>query len=240
MMTHINSEAECLTSCLRVGHGASLYKASPRRCDTTGDVDEPVKRSDMMTITCPACGETVRTYPSKKQKFCSRECCQRSCTRDPQDRFWAQVDRLNPDACWLWLGPRLPKGYGTFFLRKVRGRSLMVYAHRYSYELHYRKISAGEFVCHHCDNPSCVNPRHLFAGSPLDNVRDCISKGRDSHHNPAKGIRQHLAKLTDDKVREVRLKHAAGASIRELAGEYGLAKSSMSSVVKRQTWKHVT
>lgn len=116
----------------------------------------------------------------------------------------------------------------------------MAYAHRFSYVLHFGEIPEGLIVCHRCDNPPCVNPRHLFLGTYKDNTQDCIRKGRDSHHNPPKGERQHLAKLTEANVREIRAEYAAGISIKELTAKYGLVKSSMTSVVKRQTWKHVT
>jgi hypothetical protein len=87
---------------------------------------------------------------------------------DEKTRFWNKVTKTKK--CWIWNAAN-KDGYGRF------GRK---YAHRISFEWHIGKIPEGLFVCHHCDNPSCVNPEHLFVGSNLDNVLDMISKGRNS------------------------------------------------------------
>jgi hypothetical protein len=77
--------------------------------------------------------------------------------------------------CWNWTGGKVNFGYAAFFVngKPVRG-------HRFSYELKYGKIPRGFFACHRCDNPSCVNPDHVFLGTQADNIADCISKGRNA------------------------------------------------------------
>lgn len=92
------------------------------------------------------------------------------------DRFWGNVDRGEPDECWLWRGTRSGRrafAYGCLWINaKPR------YAHRLSYELTRGAIPDGLNVLHRCDIPLCVNPAHLFIGTQRDNVHDAIKKGR--------------------------------------------------------------
>ena len=85
--------------------------------------------------------------------------------------FWAKIDKSGD--CWEWTGYRDRLGYGRL---RVDG-SLML-AHRVAWELEHGYISEGLNVCHHCDNPPCVRPNHLFLGTQRDNIKDSVHKGR--------------------------------------------------------------
>jgi len=111
---------------------------------------------------------------------------------DHSAHFWERVDMSGgPDACWPWTGARHPSGYGG-----VSWRGGRVNAHRVAYELAYGNPGKG-FVCHHCDNPPCCNPAHLFLGTAQDNYRDSIAKGhsrqRAVDRTPIKGLRHGRA-----------------------------------------------
>lgn len=86
--------------------------------------------------------------------------------------FWPNVDKSGE--CWMWTGSKTPRGYGRLTVRQQGSE----YAHRFSFRLHGGALGTGVECCHSCDNPSCVRPDHLFAGTHSDNMRDASRKGR--------------------------------------------------------------
>lgn len=92
--------------------------------------------------------------------------------RNPDLRFWEKA--LLGDGCWEWQAARDRKGYGRY--APIKGKA--VFAHRFAWEWMNGPIPIGLHICHHCDNPRCVRPDHLFAGTAGDNVRDAKTKGR--------------------------------------------------------------
>ncbi len=95
-------------------------------------------------------------------------------TLDTLERFYDKVDKGDVDGCWLWKATKV--GHMKYGSMRFRGR--MQYAHRVSFIIHLGEIPQKMFVCHACDIPQCVNPRHLFLGTASDNKQDSIAKGR--------------------------------------------------------------
>lgn len=161
-------------------------------------------------------------------------------TLSTEQRFFNSVHKSDdPDGCWLWTGGKFSTGYGRFTVEKKR-----VLAHRWAYEHFTGKIPGGLLVCHRCDNPACVNPAHLFIGTHKDNSQDMVQKRRavyQRHPEKARRGEKHLnAKLTADKVREIRRRYALGGiSQSRLAQEFSVSTRSISYIVTRQHWQHI-
>lgn len=93
-------------------------------------------------------------------------------------RFLKKIDVSNISGCWLWRGQKLKKNGPYGRIRISKNKHLL--AHRISFANWVGDIPDDQFICHSCDNPSCVRPDHLFSGYPLDNSRDMFKKGRQS------------------------------------------------------------
>jgi hypothetical protein len=123
----------------------------------------------------------------------------------------------------------MPNGYGQIHLN-----GSTAYAHRVAWELAYGRVPTGVDVCHRCDNRRCVNPRHLFLGTRLDNVQDSITKLRHAH-----GPKNGHAKLTVAQVREIRAVRYYRGLQPALAKKYGVVQAVISLIRARKTWKYV-
>ncbi len=176
------------------------------------------------------------------------------------ERFLANVVRGGPDECWPYTRGKDSRGYGRIM---VDGKS--VKAHRVAWELANGPIPSGMCICHHCDNPPCCNPAHLFVGTPADNVRDCKNKGRNAkgdanglHIHPeraargdangartrpdrrARGEANGSAKLTVDAVRTIRQRSINGEKKTQIAADFGISNAEVIFIVQRKRWAHVT
>lgn len=133
---------------------------------------------------------------------------------------------IDDNGCWLWKVTKGADGYGitTFNKRRIR-------AHRLSYMLHVGEIPSGLLIRHKCDVPSCVNPAHLELGTNLDNMRDCVERGR-----MPKGEARPSSVLTATQVTEIRSSSDTGVA---LADRYGVTVSTISKIRKGLMWEYL-
>jgi hypothetical protein len=149
-------------------------------------------------------------------------------SRPLADRFWEKVIQAGPDDCWLWLGAKRYGGYGVIGAGGAGGGRHMVATH-VSLLLAGVAVPDGMHVLHRCDNPSCVNPKHLWLGSREDNMRDASRKGR-----MAMGVDHGRSKLTHQQARAIR---ASKKTHRELAEKYGVTPSQVSNIQLGKHWR---
>ena len=143
-----------------------------------------------------------------------------------EQRFWEKVEYT--ETCWLWRASKRNKGYGQFGL--CRDGYWMISAHRMSYMLCVGEIPKGLHVLHTCDNPSCVNPSHLFLGTNADNVADKVAKGRQAR---SRGENHPMARLTIDEVKAIRQDRRVGHVI---AKEYGVSGDHVNRIRRGARW----
>ena len=159
------------------------------------------------------------------------------------NEIWQKIEITA--SCWNWTGAKHNGGYGVL---NFNGKT--VDAHRLIYEMFKGQIPDTMCVCHHCDNPSCVNPSHLFLGTKKDNAYDRAQKGRTGANiglnmkrfpeRRAKGERQGSAKLTESDVRAIRELYAMGNhSQRQLARQFHVGKTCIGEIVRHENWRHI-
>lgn len=143
-------------------------------------------------------------------------------------RFWDRVNKIaGASSCWVWTGAR----NGNYGIIGVRGKLVLV--HRFSYSIHHGEIQPGAMICHRCDNPLCVRPEHLYAGTAESNARDRVMRDRQvSRRGPC----HYSAKLTWADVASIRRKHSTGVDASELATGYGVSERTIYSIVHNLTW----
>lgn len=147
-------------------------------------------------------------------------------------RFWSKVDIREKDDCWEWLASKNPDGYGRFWIN-----NRLEQAHRVSWSFFKGDIPEGMKLLHHCDNPGCCNPSHLFIGTQQDNADDREAKGRG---NQSIGEKNGNSKLIAKDVLKIRAIYSDGlASQRKLAEMFSISKSMIGYILSRSNWKHI-
>lgn len=170
--------------------------------------------------------------------------------RSLSERFWSKVDKApghGPQGtCWAWTAYCDKDGYGKVHVGgkdqigacRSDGKPTQRSAHRVAWELAHGPIPDDQGVLHQCDNPPCVNPAHLFLGTPAINDAD-----RDEKKRNVVGTRHPLAKLDDEKVRSMRAEYGrygiSGLSIPKLAVKYNVDEALVHRIIHRKSWPHV-
>lgn len=137
---------------------------------------------------------------------------------------------VNSNGCWVWQKAKIRTGYGRISVNRK-----LVYTHILSHRLFKADVPAGMCVLHTCDNPSCVNPEHLFLGTQQDNIKDKMAKGRQAF-----GEHGGSAKLSASQVLQIREMYTTGLMTKSaIAREMNVANSTVRSIIDGLTWKHL-
>lgn len=160
------------------------------------------------------CGNFIeaRDWDLRQKRVTSCKCAfDASFAKDADKVFDFYVDHNGPNGCWLWTGAIGGRGYGVVREGKLPKATS---AHSRSWKRHCGPIPSGAVLCHKCDVRNCVNPDHLFLGTQLDNVKDCIAKGR-------------RFALTHEQVLFIR---SSGERNCDLAEKFGVSSSAISLI----------
>ena len=133
--------------------------------------------------------------------------------------------------CWVWIKAKTTAGYGE--IHKPGTKSGIIYVHKLSYVIYKRAVPKGKWVLHHCDNRSCANPEHLYAGTRRDNIDDMVRRGRSPN-----GL-YVPKKLTEADVLEIYKLHDQGLSAYLLDEMFGMSRGSCWLIVTGRRWKHL-
>jgi len=216
------------------GCGAPLFNPRSRFCSNACHAQWRW-RGHLEDATCEVCGSIFRPRTKTRiARFCSIPCKSESQRRSNWDvtpadieRFWSKVNVGADDDCWLWTAAMRRHGYG-----EIQWRGKVEAATRVSWEIAFGSWPT-DGVLHRCDNPACVNPRHLFVGDQSVNMTDCAKKNRT-----ARGSRNGQAILSESDV--LAIVRRSGESNAALAREFGVSEATISTVLSGKRWGHVT
>lgn len=179
-----------------------------------------------VAYVCETCGMSFTGWTGRnRNRYCSRKCYHAGDRARALERFWHRVEKT--DECWLWTGRRDKDGYGISGI----GR-----ANRVAWESANGAIPNGLSILHRCDNPPCVRPDHLYAGTPGKNMEDRLDRG---HYDA--GEAHPMAVLTETLVRQIRVTYVPrrNGGMIALGRKYGVATSTIHAIISRKIWTHI-
>ena len=211
----------------------------------------------MDDLVCVTCGKKFPFYQMKGRpvpRFCSHACRGHTGFRpgaqiriseltdeERFDRLKKSFEKhvIRQEGCWGWKGPIAKNGYPVMSCRRTIGPDR---GHKASWIIHHGLVPKGKHVCHRCDNPICTNPDHLWVGTPKENNDDKIAKGRDNWVRPPHkvGAANGASKLTEDKVKEIKILLEKGLASRDIGARYDISKTHVLRIKKGQNWSHIT
>lgn len=154
--------------------------------------------------------------------------------RTIDQRLWNRVV-VDNKGCWNWTGTKDTKGYGS-----IRFNKKGYWVHRFAWQLTYGEIPVSLMVCHRCDNPSCINPAHLFLGTAKDNSIDMMQKNRGGKGRFIRGHLPYNTKFTEEVIREIRSRYSKEAVTQtQLAQYYGTSQGHITNIVNGRAWSRV-
>ncbi len=146
-----------------------------------------------------------------------------------KERIEQNVVRVPESGCWIWDGAVSSSGYG-----KLRSKYTQHTAHKVSYEVFKGPIQPGKYVCHHCDVRACVNPEHLFLGSPKENQQDMAKKMRHAY-----GDRNGNSKLSEDQAKSILSMRNSGKTKTSVGDAFGVSRVAVAKIWSGALWSHL-
>lgn len=225
-----------INTCARCGHQwrSKFVGSNPPRCVKCLNRKwrEPAK-GPYPEISCVRCGNRwVPIKPPDEVKYCHKCGGERNTPIDP--KYGNALNTLlnlisqTTDQCILWPYASNKAGYGIICIKGKNRRASAV-----AWELtNGTRIPKGKEACHTCDNPPCINPIHIFAGTHKENMQDSSSKRRMTH-----GEKHYHARITEDIVRIIR---NSSKTSKELSEQLGLSTGHICIIRQRKIWRHVT
>ena len=232
----IKTEVPCsVEGCIEMAHTRGMCRNHYRSFRTSEIRSEKLQRRKKAICIIPGCSSPVANkgmctkHYQRSLKYDVLSLRSIKCDFSLKERFLFYCSENKYTGCVEWLGLKDRDGYGYLSIQGANKR-----AHRLSFELFKGYIPENTQICHTCDNPSCVNPEHLFLGTNKDNCADKVLKGRQ-----ARGSKSGMAILHENDVVAIKKRLALGESCTRIGRSFGVSSWVVSRIKHGKNWKHV-